>query len=72
MVRTLALTLEKKKTPSKTLTNTQARVRLRLCLRRWPTRYKRCRPKTFCETVGDVEALSLLKTMHYSLAEMKA
>ena len=30
------------------------------------------RPTTFCETVGDVEVVALLKTMHYSLAEMKA
>ena len=29
------------------------------------------RPTTFCETVGDVEAVVLLKTMHYSLAEIK-
>ena len=29
------------------------------------------RPTTFCETVGDVEAVVLLNTMHYSLPDIK-
>ena len=29
------------------------------------------RPTNFCETVGDVEAVVLLNTIHYSLAEIK-
>ena len=72
MVRTLADTLEKKRGQARHLPTDNARVRPRHCSRRWPTRYKRLRPTTFCETVGDVMAVALLNKIHYSLAEMKA
>ena len=69
MIRTLADTLEKKRGQATHLPT--HRVRLRHCSRRWPTRKQRLRPTTFCETVGDLEAVVLLNTMHYSLAEIK-
>ena len=72
MVRTLADTLEKKKSQARHLPKHGARLRPRHCSRRWPTRLQTLRPKTFCETGCDVEAVALLNTMHYSLAEIKA
>ena len=72
MVRKLADTLEKKRSQEGHLTTHKARLRPRHCSRRWPTHYQRLRPTTFCETVGDVQAVALLNTIHYSLAEMKA
>ena len=68
MVRTLGHTLEKKRDQARHLPTHKAKLRRRLCLRRW----QRLRAKAFCETVGDVQAVSLLNTMHYGLAEMKA
>ena len=71
MIRTLADTLEKKRGQARHLPTHRARLRPRHCSRRWPTREQRFRPTTFCETVAHVEAVVLLNTMHYSLAEMK-
>ena len=71
MIRTLADTLEKKRGQARHLPTHRARLRPRHCSRRWPTREQRFRPTTFCETVGHVEAVVLLNTMHYSLAEIK-
>ena len=71
MIRTLADTLEKKRGQARHLPTHRARLRPRHCSRRWPTREQRFRPKTFCETVSHVEAVVLLNTMHYSLAEIK-
>ena len=71
MIRTLADTLEKKRGQARHLPTHKARLRPRHCSRRWPRREQRLTPKTFCENVGDVEAVVLLKTMHYSLAEIK-
>ena len=36
------------------------------------TLLQRLRPTTFCETVVDIEAETLVKTMHYSLRKVKA
>ena len=71
MIRTLADTLEKKRGQARHLPTHRARLRPRHCSRRWPTREQRFRTTTFCETVGHVEAVVLLNTMHYSLAEIK-
>ena len=71
MIRTLADTLEKKRGQARHLPTHRARLRPRHCSRRWPTREQAFRPTTFCETVGHVEAVVLLNTMHYSLAEIK-
>ena len=72
MIRRLADTLEKKRCQARHLPTHRARLRPRHCSRRWPTREQRLRPTTFCETVGAVEAVVLLNTMHYSLAEIKS
>ena len=72
VVRTLADTIEGKRNQARHLTTHKARLTPRHCSSRWPTRYQRLRPTTFCDTVGDVEAVALLNTMHYSLAEIKA
>ena len=71
MIRTLADTLEKKRGQARHLPTHRKSLRPRHCSRRWPTREQRFRPKTFCETVSHVEAVVLLNTMHYSLAEIK-
>ena len=67
----LADTLEKKRGQVRHLPTHRARLKPRHCSRRSPTREQRLRPTTFCETVGDVEAVVFLNTMHYSLAEIK-
>ena len=71
MIRTLADTLEKKTGQARHLPTHRKSLRPRHCSRRWPTREQRFRPTTFCETVGHVQAVVLLNTMHYSLAEIK-
>ena len=72
MVRTLVDRLQKKAGQARHLPTHKARLKPRHCSRRFPTRLQRFRPTTFCKTVGDVQAVALLNTINYSLAEMKA